>query len=143
MIAPGASHCIIPGNSLYTLTVDGTRVIDWLKGIVNGGDVTPQVVDCLSEGTCPPTLLSTAATNATTTSVAAAAAAAAAAGGRPLLLHGAWACAVAFSSHYTRMGFPQPNMTTTSSDDAAHVQRLYRDFAAAYCNGDAIVEEAQ
>ena len=113
-IADGSAHCTIPGNSLYTVTADGVRLIDWLAGLIEGAS-WERAVDC-----CGDTLVSA----------------------QPLLTNWQstfrksrgeggghqWQCAAAFAEHYSRAGFPAPNST-----DATHIERLYRDFEWSHC----------
>ena len=112
-IADGASHCTIPGNSLYTVTADGVRLIDWLAALVEDG-TWDRTVDCCG-GTRtsrhPPPQRQMSATEPSSSS-----------GGRR------WQCAVAFAEHYRRAGFPVPNST-----DGSLVERLYRDFEQSNC----------
>jgi hypothetical protein len=111
-IADGSAHCTIPGNSLYTVSADGVRLIDWLAALIEGTS-WERVLDC-----CSDTLLSA----------------------QPLLTRSEfpksrgesggdqWQCVAAFAEHYSWAGFPTPNTT-----DATHVGRLYRDFERSHC----------
>jgi hypothetical protein len=38
-LAPGDKHCIIPYDELYTVSVDGTLLVDWLADMVAGKPV--------------------------------------------------------------------------------------------------------
>ena len=113
-IADGSAHCTIPGNSLYTVTADGVRLIDWLAALVEGTS-WERTVDC-----CGDTSMSK----------------------QPVWTNGEsslpnlrsqsggheWQCAAAFAEHYWRAGFQAPNST-----DATRVERLYRDFERSHC----------
>ena len=43
-IAPGEQHCILPYDNFYTVTANGTRLVDWLRGYV--GDEPLASVAC-------------------------------------------------------------------------------------------------
>jgi hypothetical protein len=38
-LAPGTKHCIIPYDEFYTVSVGGTKLVDWLADLVAGKPV--------------------------------------------------------------------------------------------------------
>ena len=115
-IASGASHCTIPGNSLYSVEAHGVRLVDWLAALVDDGS-WERTVDCCGDGRSPTSTGRPVAQQQQQPSSARGA------GGKVQ-----WECAAAFAQHYREAGFPTPNST-----DAGRVQRLYRDFERSQC----------
>ena len=113
-IASGASHCTIPGNSLYSVEAEGVRLIDWLAALVDDGS-WERTVDCCGDARSPTSTARPAAQQQPSS--------ARGAGGKAQ-----WECAAAFAQHYRAAGFAAPNST-----DAGRVQRLYRDFERRQC----------
>jgi hypothetical protein len=50
-ITPGAGHCIIPGDSYFSTSVEGVNLASWINSIFADEPYQP-VVDCAAEGSC-------------------------------------------------------------------------------------------
>mgnify|MGYP007125201357 CR=1 FL=1 len=121
-IADGSAHCTTPGNSFYSVTADGVRLVEWLAALVEGSSWA-RVVDCCGDtpSSKEPSQMHQQTNLASTRSD----------NGRQQ-----WQCAAAFAEHYWRAGFPPPNST-----DASRIEGQYRDFAAKSCYGRTYVDK--
>ena len=114
-IADGSAHCTTPGNSFYSVTADGVRLVEWLAALVEGSSWA-RVVDCCGD---TPSSKEPSQVHQQTNL----------AGTRSDNGRQQWQCAAAFAEHYWRAGFPPPNST-----DASRIEGQYRDFERSYCD---------